>query len=85
MLVRLLDLVPFVALLGLISARQLCYWPDGTPTLNDPLGRDYQSCRGGQDSHCCLRGETCLTNGLCFGAGVGWVCLMRTTLRIQKL
>ena len=51
-------------------AQQTCYWPDGsTPAQNE----GYVNCYSNQDSHCCVHGEVCLGNGLCYGSAYGWV------------
>ena len=54
----------------LAFAQQRCYWPNGS-TISPDQGA-YVSCRANEDSNCCLNGEVCLTDGLCFGA-YGWV------------
>ena len=48
-----------------------CYWPSGYLTSNT-TGQvfNYVECYpdNPQGSSCCLEGEACLSNGLCFGA-----------------
>ncbi|KAK3674137.1 hypothetical protein LTR78_005984 [Recurvomyces mirabilis] len=41
-------------------AQKQCYWPNHAPAAN------YTACNAaGDQSHCCRKHETCLTNGLC--------------------
>jgi hypothetical protein len=49
-----------------------CYWYNGTATSESSQG-PYGACYADGDSHCCLVGEACLSNGLCFGAQAGTV------------
>ncbi|KAJ5965594.1 hypothetical protein N7481_012308 [Penicillium waksmanii] len=61
---RTICLVPTVILFCLISASSAtCYFPNGE------VGSDYRQCPGGLS--CCLKGESCLSNGFCFGANLG--------------
>lgn len=49
-----------------------CYWNNGSTTLS--TGYDYRSCDANGPngvSQCCLIGEACLSNGLCFGSRIG--------------
>ena len=57
--------------IGLASTHQICYWPDGS-LLTPPQGA-YVNCFNDRPSHCCLNGDACLSNGLCFTSVYGWV------------
>ena len=52
-------------------AQQQCYWPDGS--LVDSSTDGFLNCYSDRDSQCCANGEVCLSNGLCFGPGIGQV------------
>ncbi|KAJ6115046.1 hypothetical protein N7486_000824 [Penicillium sp. IBT 16267x] len=53
-----------IALIILIpTSHATCYWPNGDTQ------DDYVQCPSGLS--CCLKGETCLSNGLCFTANFG--------------
>lgn len=56
--------------LWLAFAQQTCYWPDGS---SPPQNAGYVNCYADQDSQCCVHGEVCLGNGLCYGSSYGWV------------
>ena len=43
-----------------------CYWPDGSSTT------EAIPCSGG-DSQCCMNGDGCLSNGLCYSGYDGVV------------
>jgi hypothetical protein len=47
-----------------------CYWPDGSSTT------EAIPCSNG-DSQCCMNGDGCLSNGLCYSGydGVVWLLL----------
>ena len=57
----------FISHYKLVLARQSCYWPNGSEA-NDTV-----SCNKSEDSVCCLPGDVCLSNNLCFGPGPGAV------------
>ena len=58
------------------EAAKDCYWADGQ-SLETTNTTDYVPCYPNADvSHCCLTGEACLANGLCFGANYGNVGLV---------
>lgn len=58
-------LVMTLALTNASGIRQ-CWYPDGvTPAAQ------HVPCYTSGESHCCLEGMTCLSNGLCMNAGSG--------------
>jgi hypothetical protein len=58
------------------EAAKECYWANGQ-SLETTNTIGYVPCYpNAVVSHCCLRGEACLDNGLCFGAPYGIVCLL---------
>ena len=54
-----------------VFAQQTCYWPNGSG-LTAPQGY-WVSCYSNQASTSCLNGDVCLSNGLCYGPGIGMV------------
>ncbi len=44
-----------------------CYFSDSSIAL------DYLPCASTGDIHCCNKGETCLSNGLCYGGNIGLI------------
>ncbi|KAM0804210.1 hypothetical protein BDR22DRAFT_837375 [Usnea florida] len=63
---RINIVVLFIFSLPLAAAQQLCYWPNGSG-----IGPDqgiWTNCYSSQDSACCLSGDVCLSNGLCYGS-----------------
>ena len=79
----------FIICLPLAAAQQLCYWPNGSG-----IGPDqgiWVNCYSSQDSACCLSGDVCLSNGLCYGSPIAVVCplfpvpLPQTTIRIALI
>lgn len=54
-----------------VLARQQCYWPDGS--ILSPSQGYWVNCYSSQESTCCLNGDVCLSNGLCYGAALGQV------------
>ena len=61
----------FVSHWPLLLAQQPCYWPDGSGIA--PGQGHYVNCYASRDSACCLNGEVCLSNGLCYGSEIGSV------------
>lgn len=61
----------FIFRSSLVLAQQPCYWPDGSGVANTP--GVWVNCYSSQASTCCLYGDVCLSNGLCYGSGVDLV------------
>ena len=62
----------------LVLAQQSCYWPDGSDSNNTI------SCDSTEDSVCCLPGDVCLSNNLCFGPGPGMVRSIRLSSQLEQ-
>jgi hypothetical protein len=64
---RTLYLLPSIIILLYLASTSsaTCYFPNGQ------IRSDYIQCPGALS--CCLKGESCLSNGLCFGANLGVV------------
>ena len=61
----------FIVCLQLAAAQQLCYWPNGSGI--GPERGIWANCYSSQDSTCCLSGDVCLSNGLCYGSPIAVV------------
>ena len=61
----------FIVYLPLAAAQQLCYWPNGSGI--GPEQGVWANCYSSQDSACCLNGDVCLSNGLCYGSPIAVV------------
>ena len=61
----------FIVSLPLAPAQQSCYWPIGSGIK--PSQGVWVNCYSSQDSVCCLNGDVCLSNGLCYGSPIGVV------------
>ncbi|GFF77379.1 hypothetical protein IFM53868_02075 [Aspergillus udagawae] len=55
-----LSAISLITLLTLTPVTATCYWPNGDTDNN------YTPCPNSKS--CCLKGEACLSNGLCYGA-----------------
>ncbi|GFF72957.1 hypothetical protein IFM60648_03816 [Aspergillus lentulus] len=55
-----LSAICLILILTLTSVTATCYWPNGDTDNN------YTPCPNSKS--CCLKGEACLSNGLCYGA-----------------
>ena len=71
-------LAPFVSYWSLVLAQQSCYWPNGSDA-NTTV-----SCNSTEDSVCCLPGDVCLSNGLCFGPDSGTVRSLHLSPHLQR-
>ena len=69
-----------IVLLPVVPAQQSCYWPNGSGI--QPSQRTWVNFYPSQDSACCLEGEVCLSNGLCYGSWIGAVSSPCSTLRL---
>ena len=68
------SLVLFASKWVSVYTQQSCYWPDGSGVRS---GQGYWvNCDASQDSACCLNGDVCLANGLCFGSVINMVCAL---------
>lgn len=56
--------------LNLAISSETCYWPN-----QDIADSGWVPCfpDGGDLGQCCVRGDACLTNGMCFSAGLAGV------------
>ena len=64
-------LVLSVSQWSLVLAQQSCYWPDGSGIVQQQ--GSWVNCHSSQDSVCCFHSDVCLSNGLCYGSGIGMV------------
>jgi hypothetical protein len=72
-------------LLRSAEAAKECYWANGQ-SLETTNTLSFVPCYPNANvSHCCLTGEVCMDNGLCFGANYGWVCLVLVFLNIPHI
>lgn len=63
------SLLVIAPILVLAQDARSCYWPNGTDVA---VGNNsYFPCSSSGPSSCCLEGEACLSNGLCYGAEWG--------------
>ena len=71
----------FIGCLPLAAAQQLCYWPNGSGI--GPEQGIWANCYSSQDSTCCLSGDVCLSNGLCYGSPIAVVSPLYLSLYLR--